>query len=85
MCILNTLTPVLTLVYAVVIEVFHRCFTESASLSELGKPNSRAEIRSLNYSRHKAVKGALNGSALYSLRKKNLKISKVSKLLSCIC
>ena len=64
-CILNTLTPVLTtILYAVNIEVFPQCFTESVSLRETGKSTSRAEISSPISSYLKAVKGALLWSAL---------------------
>ena len=64
MCIRNTLTPVLTILYAVIIEESLQCFTESVSLRELGKPTSRAEISSPNSLYQKAVKGALLGNAL---------------------
>ena len=61
MCILNTLTPVLTTLYADIIEVFLQCFTESVSLRELGKSTSRAEISSPNSLYLKAVKSAHKG------------------------
>ena len=67
MCILNILIPVLTILYAIIIEVFIQRFTESVSLRELGKPTSRAEISSPNSLYLKAVKGALLGSALQAL------------------
>ena len=67
MCILNTLTPVLTKLYAVKIEVFLQCFPESVSLRQLVKPNLRAEISSTNSPDFKAVKGVLRGSALLYL------------------
>ena len=41
MCI--PLTPVLTLLYIVIIEVYLQCFTESVSLRDKDKPTSRAE------------------------------------------
>ena len=62
MCI--HLTPVLTLLYIVIIEVYLQCFTESVSLRDLGKPSSGAEISSPSSFYFKAVKGAHLGSAL---------------------
>ena len=61
MCI--SLTPVLTLLYIVIIEVNLQGFTESVSLRYTGKPISRAQIRSPNSLCLKAVKGAHIGSA----------------------
>ena len=58
MCTL--LTPVLTLLYIVKIEVYLQCFTESISLRANGKPTSRgAEISSPSSLYFKAVKGKL--------------------------
>ena len=62
MCI--PLTPVLTLLYFVIIEVYLQCFTESISLRDIGKPTSRAEISSPKSLYLKAIKGAHLGSAL---------------------
>ena len=62
MCI--PLTPVLTLLYIVIIEVYLQCFTEPVSLTDIGKPTSRAEISSLSSLYFKAVKRAHLGSAL---------------------
>ena len=62
MCI--SLTPVLTLLYIVIIEVNLQGFTESVSLRYTGKPISRAQISSPNSLYLKAVKGAHIGSAL---------------------
>ena len=58
------LTPVLTLLYIVIIKVYLQCFTESVSLRDIGMPTSRAEMSSLSYLYFKAVKGAHLGSAL---------------------
>ena len=58
------LTPVLTLLYIVIIEIYLQCFTESVSLRDIGKPTSRAEISSPSSLYFKAVKGAHLGSAL---------------------
>ena len=58
-----TLTPVLTLLYNVIIE-YLQCFTESVSLREIGKPTSRAEISSPSSINLNAVKGAHLGCAL---------------------
>ena len=69
MCILNTLTSVLTILYAVIIEVFFQCSTESVSLREQGKSTSRAEVSNPNSSYLKAVKSAHKGSALVSIPK----------------
>ena len=57
-------TPVLTLLYIVIIEAYLQCFTESVSLRDIGKPTSFAEISSPYSLYHKAVKGAHFGSAL---------------------
>ena len=62
MCI--PLTPVLTLSYIVIIEVYLQCFTESVSLRDIGKSTSRAEISSPSSLYFRAVKGAHHGSAL---------------------
>ena len=62
MCI--PLTPVLTLLYIAIIEVYLQCFTESVSLRDKDRPTSRAEISSRTYLYFKAVKGAHLGSAL---------------------
>ena len=62
MCIF--LTPVLYFITTVVIEVYLQCFTESVSLRDTGKPNSRAKISSPRSLYFKAVKGAHIGSAL---------------------
>ena len=51
-------TPVLTLLYIVIIEVYPQCFTESVSLRGIGKPTSRAQISSLSSLYLEAVKGA---------------------------
>ena len=67
MCI--PLTPVFYYIIPVIIEVYLKCFTESVSLRELGKPNSRAEISSPNSLYLKALKGAQTGSALDCLLK----------------
>ena len=56
MCILNTLTPVLTLFNIVIIDVYLQCYIESVSLRGLGKPTLRAETRSPNSIYIKAVK-----------------------------
>ena len=63
MYILNTLTPMLTLLEAVIIEVFIQCFTESVIMRELGKPASSAEISSPNALYRRAVKRAQRGSS----------------------
>ena len=65
MCV--SLIPVLTLLYIVIIEVYLKCFTESVSLRDIGKPTSGAEISSLSSLYFKAVKGAHIGSALMLL------------------
>ena len=62
MCI--PLTPVLTLLYIVIIEVYLQCFTESIRLRDIGKPTSRAEKSSPSSLYLKAVKGVHLGSAL---------------------
>ena len=62
MCV--SLTPVLTLLYIVIIELYLQCFTESVNLRDIGKPTSRVEISSPSSLYLKAVKGAHNGSAL---------------------
>ena len=56
MCI--PMTPVLTLLYIVIIEVYLQCFTESIILRDIGKPTSRAEISIPSSLHFKAVKGA---------------------------
>ena len=61
MCI--HLTPVY-FITTVIIEVYLQFFTESTSLRDIGKPNSRAEISSPNSKYFKAVKVAHIGSAL---------------------
>ena len=48
MCISPILTPVLCILFTVIIEVYLQCFTESVSLRELGESTSRAEIISPN-------------------------------------
>ena len=58
------MTPVITVLYAIIIEVFLQCFSELLILRELGKSTSRAEISSPSSLYFKAVKGALHGSAL---------------------
>ena len=62
MCI--PLTPVLTLLYIVIIEVYLQCFTESVSLRDISKPTSRAEISSSSSLCFKAEKSAHIRSAL---------------------
>ena len=62
MCI--PLTPVLTLVYTVIIEVYLQCFTQAVSLRDISKPTSRAEISNPSSLYFKAVKRAHLGSAL---------------------
>ena len=62
MCI--PLTPVFTLLYILIIEVYLQCFTESVTLRKIGKPTSRAEISSSSSLYSKAVKEAHPGSAL---------------------
>ena len=62
MCI--SLTPVLTLLYIAIIEVYLQFFTESVSPRDIGKSTSPAEISSPNSLYLKAVKGAHLGSAL---------------------
>ena len=78
MFILNTLTPVVTLLYIVIIEVCLQCFVESVSLRDLGKPTSHAEISSPNFLYLKAVKGAPIGTALTGATRE-LTISKRKK------
>ena len=58
------LTPVLTLLHIVIIEVYLQCFTESVSLRDIGKSTSRAEISSPSSLYFKAVKGAHIGATL---------------------
>ena len=58
MCLLNTLTPVITLLHTVTIEIRFQRFTELVSLREIGKSNSRAEISIPNSLYLLAVKGA---------------------------
>ena len=53
MCI--PLTPVLNLLYIVIIEVYLQCYTESVILREIGKPSSHSEISSPNSLYLKAV------------------------------
>ena len=65
MCI--PLTPVLTLLYIFIIEVYLQCFTEPISLRDIGKPTSRAEISRPSSLYFKAVKGAHLGSALMAI------------------
>ena len=60
----TSLTPVLTLLYILMIEVYCQCFTESLSLRDIGKPTSRVEISGPSPLYLKAVKGAQHGSAL---------------------
>ena len=72
MCIL--LTPVLTLLYIVIIEVYLQCFTESVSLRDIGKSTSRAEISSPSSLYFKVVKGAHLGSALEVILQKSTTI-----------
>ena len=62
MCI--PLTPVLYFLTTVIIEVYSECFTESVSLSDIGKSTLRAELGSPSALYFKAVKGAHIGSAL---------------------
>ena len=62
MCI--PLIPVLNLLYIVIIDVYLQCFTESVSLSDIGKPTSRAEISSPSSLYFRTVKVAHLGSAL---------------------
>ena len=64
MCILNTSTSVLTVLYAVTVEVFLKYFTESISLRKQRKSSSCLKKVSPNSSYLKAVKGALISSAL---------------------
>ena len=47
-----------------IIEVYHQCFTESVSLSDVGTSTSRAKIGTPNSLYLKAVKAAHTGSAL---------------------
>ena len=61
MCI--PLTPMLTILYIVIIKVYLQCFTESVSLRDIVKPISRAEISSSSSLYFKAVKGDHLGSA----------------------
>ena len=67
----RSLTPVLTLLYMVIIEVYLQCFTELASLREIGKPILRAEINSPNSLYLKAIKEAHFVSALLGLQFKS--------------
>ena len=62
MCV--SLTLVLFFITTVITEIYIQCFTESASLRNIGKPTSRAEISSSSSLYLKAVNGAYNGSAL---------------------
>ena len=62
MCI--PLTPLLTLLHIVIIEVYLQCFTKSVSLRGIGKPTSRAETSSPSSLYFKAVKGDHLGFAL---------------------
>ena len=62
MCI--PLTPVLTLLYIVIIKVYLQCFTESVSLRDIGKSTSCVEISSPNSLHLKSLKRAHPGSAL---------------------
>ena len=62
MCI--PLTPVLALLYIVIIEAYLQCFTESVSLRDIGKPTFGAETSSTSPLYFKAVKGDHFGSAL---------------------
>ena len=54
MCI--PLTPVLTLLYIVIIEVYLQCFTALVSLRDIGKPTSRTEKSSPSFLYFKAVR-----------------------------
>ena len=63
-CLLNTLNPVITMLYPVINEVFFKCFSVSVSLRELGNSASRVEINISNFLYLKAVKGAHIGSYL---------------------
>ena len=67
MCV--SLTSVLFFITSVLIEIYLRCFTESVSLRDIGKPTSRAEICCPNSLYFKAAKGAHNGSALIHYKK----------------
>ena len=58
MCV--SLTPVLTLLYIVIIEVYLQCFTESVSLRDIGQPTSRVEKSSSSSLYLRAVKRAHN-------------------------
>ena len=58
------MTPVLSFLTTVIIEVYSQCFTESVSLRDVGKSTSRAEISSPSSLYSMAVNGALSGSAL---------------------
>ena len=58
MCISYTLTPVINILYTVIIEVYLHCFMQSVSLRDLGKSTSRAEISRPNSLNFKAVKRA---------------------------
>ena len=48
MCILNSVTPVIAVFYAVIIEILLHYFCESISLRELARSTWRAEIRRPN-------------------------------------
>ena len=78
MCI--PLTPVLYFLTTLIIEVYSQCFTESVSLRDIGKSNSRAEISCPSSLYFKAVKGAHIGSALVSPRFLNVQISRKTYL-----
>ena len=58
------LTPVLTVLYIVIIEVYLQCFIESLSLRSICKPTSRSKTSRPSSLSFKAVKAAHLGSAL---------------------
>ena len=64
MCI--PLTPLLSLLYIVITEVYLQCSTELVSLRDIAKPTSRTEISSPTSLYLKAVKGDHLGAALTS-------------------
>ena len=57
-------TPMSLFIVTVKIEINLQCFTESVSLRDLSKPNSRLEITNPNTLHLEAVNGAQLGSAL---------------------
>ena len=59
LCILNTLTPVISILYTVLFEVFLHCFIDSVSLRELGKSTLGTELSNPNSLYPNALTGAL--------------------------